>query len=377
LFCQGIDTYSSPNTAANYRVELWNSFGAPSSVIVPLDGSPQEGIPCYPANLVNSLVGSMPDPSGVNGWRYYRVSLQNASSQRVSKFYYFYNAELYGQYDCRYNNVRVAWVSSRGGWDYFNFIKKSEVTNQIERKQFKRVLMNGTASIFSRYDRQNFDRANIVTRTITINSDWVQENEYIFLRSLLVSNQVHIVNSDGTHIPVSVEEKIELLTRLLELMNGEIHLIIKTGGTEFVNSGPYTTAFGPSGGTIVNIADMGGIPANLITPGSIITGQPGGLVTTCTVIAFDSFTGDITFDAFLDYSNISPSLVSVNYEIDTFVNTIEQTFVDLYPLESISQNFIFQDAGTFAPLGDFTREFRVPASDRNLEIFGLLDSIGI
>jgi len=206
LFCQGIDTYSSPNTAANYRVELWNSLGAPSSVIVPLDGSPQEGIPCYPANLVNSLVGSMPDPSGVNGWRYYRVSLQNASNQRVSKFYYFYNAELYGQSDCRYNNVRVAWVSSRGGWDYFNFIKKSEVTNQIERKQFKRVLLNGTASIFSRYDRQNFDRANIVTRTLTINSDWVQENEYIFLRSLLVSNQVHIVNSDGTHIPVSVEE---------------------------------------------------------------------------------------------------------------------------------------------------------------------------
>lgn len=49
-------------------------------------------------------------------------------------------------------------------------------------------------------------------------------------------------------------------------------------------------------------------------------------------------------------------------------------FVDLYPLESISQNFTFQDVGTFAPLGDFTREFRVPASDRNLEVFGLLDS---
>ena len=49
-------------------------------------------------------------------------------------------------------------------------------------------------------------------------------------------------------------------------------------------------------------------------------------------------------------------------------------YLDLYPLESISQNFNFQDVGTFAPLGDFTREFRVPASDRNLEVFGLLDS---
>jgi hypothetical protein len=52
----------------------------------------------------------------------------------------------------------------------------------------------------------------------------------------------------------------------------------------------------------------------------------------------------------------------------------KEYYVDLYPLESISQNFNFQDVGTFAPLGDFTREFRVPASDRNTEVFGLLDS---
>ena len=206
LFCQGASTYSTPNTAASYKVELWNLAGAPSSVIVNLNGSAQEAIPCFPANLVNSVVGSMPDPSGPNGWRYYRVSLLNGSGGRISKFYYFYNTELYGQYDCRFDKIRVAWVSSRGGWDYFNFIKKSENTNNVERKQFKRVLMNGTSTIFSRYDRQLYDRANIVTRTLTINSDWLQENEYIFLRSLIASNQVHIINSDGTHIPVSVDE---------------------------------------------------------------------------------------------------------------------------------------------------------------------------
>jgi hypothetical protein len=52
----------------------------------------------------------------------------------------------------------------------------------------------------------------------------------------------------------------------------------------------------------------------------------------------------------------------------------KEYFIDLYEEESISQNFNFQDVGTFAPQGDFTREFRVPASDRNLEAFGLLDS---
>jgi hypothetical protein len=204
LFFQGNDTYSTFNQVTRYLITLKDGAGAVSSLYVPVDGSAQEGIPCYPQNLKNSTVPSIPDPTA-NNFQYYEVSAWSASA-RVSKYYVFYNAEKYGQFDCRYNKVRVAWVSSRGGWDYFNFIKKNEVTNQIERKQFKRVLMNGTATIFSRYDRQNFDRANIVTRTLTINSDWLQENEYIFLRSLLASNQVHIVNSDGTHTPVSVDE---------------------------------------------------------------------------------------------------------------------------------------------------------------------------
>jgi len=204
LFFQGVDTYSTPNNVTRYLITLKDSAGTVTSLYVNVDGSPQEGIPCYPQNLKNSTVPSIPDPTS-NGFQYYEVSAWSASA-RVSKLYVFYNAEEYGQYDCRFDKIRVAWVSSRGGWDYFNFIKKSENTNNVERKQFKRVLMNGTSTIFSRYDRQLYDRANIVTRTLTINSDWLQENEYIFLRSLIASNQVHIVTSNGTHIPVSVDE---------------------------------------------------------------------------------------------------------------------------------------------------------------------------
>jgi hypothetical protein len=99
----------------------------------------------------------------------------------------------------------LAWVNSRGGWDYFNFIKKSEITDNVERKQFKRVLFNGTSSIFTPYDRQLYDRQNIVTQNLTITSDWIQENEYIYLRSLLASNQVQLLT--GTDMrPVSLTE---------------------------------------------------------------------------------------------------------------------------------------------------------------------------
>ena len=204
LFFQGIDTYAAPNQITRYLIQLTDAFGATSSLYVDVAGEPQEGISVGPQNLKNSLVPSIPDPTA-NGFIYYQVSAWNAST-RVSKYYVFYNAEKYGQYDCRYDNVRVAWVSSRGGWDYQNFIKKNEVTNQVERKQYKRVLFNGTSTIFGTNDRQQYDRQNVITRTLTINSDWLQENEYIFLRSLIASNEVHIVNSNGTHTPVSVED---------------------------------------------------------------------------------------------------------------------------------------------------------------------------
>jgi hypothetical protein len=204
LFLQGIDTYSSPNNVTRYLVQLTDEDGATSSLYVPVNGDPQEGIPVGPQNLKNSLVPSMPDPTA-NGFIFYKVSAWDASA-RVSKYYIFYNAEKYGQFDCRYTPIRVAWVCSRGGWDYQNFIKKNEVTNQIERKQYKRVLFNGTGTIFTANDRQQFDRQNVVTRTLTINSDWLQENEYIYLRSLMASNQVEIINTNGTSTPVSVED---------------------------------------------------------------------------------------------------------------------------------------------------------------------------
>jgi hypothetical protein len=202
LFVTGSDEFCSPTTIDTYRVEIFGT--SPASAFIPFTASPQIGIPCYPQNLKNSVDPLVPDPIS-SGWEYYIISAYNGGS-RVSKQYIFFDTEKFGQYDCRYEYKRLAWTNSRGGWDYFNFIKKNEVTNNIERKQYKRVLFNGTSTIFSRYDRQQYDRQNIVTQTLSLASDWVQENEFEFLRSLMVSNQVHLVESNGTHIPVSVEE---------------------------------------------------------------------------------------------------------------------------------------------------------------------------
>jgi hypothetical protein len=97
---------------------------------------------------------------------------------------------------------------------------------------------------------------------------------------------------------------------------------------------------------------------------------PYPVVQTRYVQSVELLTGNIYVNEPFDINMTVGSAI----DIDIYGAVATEFYCDLYENESISQNFIFQDVGTFAPLGDFSREFRVPASDRNLEIFGLLDS---
>jgi hypothetical protein len=222
LFFPGNDTYLTSNNANKWRILLYDAAGTAhtytSSSVTP---DTMLCLGAYPANINDSA--STEKPSMYPGWRYYVINILNASNAVRSAYYVFYNAELYGQWDCRYAPVRLAWVNSRSGWDYFNFIKKNEITNSIERKQYKQTRWRGESPFYQSNDRVLTDRQTIVTQTLQVTSDWVQENEYVFLRGLLVSNQVHIVLDDGTCLPVSIDE-----TSFLERKerNGKLYNIV-------------------------------------------------------------------------------------------------------------------------------------------------------
>lgn len=143
----------------------------------------------YPQNLKVSGSG-VPDVTALD-WDFYEVVFLTNDDGYASVPYVIYNATKYGQHDCKNDIIRIAWVSMRGGWDYFNFIKRSEITNQVDRKQFTRRLNNNSSGIFYSNQRQTIDTLNITERTLTVTSDWIQENEFIYLKNLFNSNQVH------------------------------------------------------------------------------------------------------------------------------------------------------------------------------------------
>lgn len=64
--------------------------------------------------------------------------------------------------------------------------------------------------------------------------------------------------------------------------------------------------------------------------------------------------------------------LTAEYRIET--DSIPR-YLDLYPNESISQNFRFTDVSNLTSVGSFSREFRIPASPLNRDTFGFLDEV--
>lgn len=209
LSIPGNDTYLTNNTTAvSFRITIFSSAGVPTSQTISLNGYDIENLPVYPANL-NDWTGLTVKPSLFPKWRLYTVQVLNAANNPVSESYIFYNAHDYGQSDCNFKNIRLGWVNSRGGWDYFNFTKRSEVTNEIERKQYRKVLFNGSPSIFTANDRSLLQRQNLVQQVMSVTSDYIKEGEFKLLRSCLASNQVTWLTEDAgkfIEVPVNIDD---------------------------------------------------------------------------------------------------------------------------------------------------------------------------
>jgi len=156
--------------------------------------SPFTHVGVYPQNLNNSTLNFK--PALYPNWEWYTLWFKNSGGTKRSQFYVFYNADKLGaRNDCRYEPMRIGWVSTRGGWDYFTFIKRSDWSVETERKSYERLIEDGTSQIYDPGQRQYVDREVAVTRTLTLNSDWIEENEFIYLRNLFTSRQLVLLNT--------------------------------------------------------------------------------------------------------------------------------------------------------------------------------------
>jgi len=143
----------------------------------------------------------------LTGAKYYTIQIGKEIAFPVytpaSRVYCFYIVPD----DCRFDNVRLGWTNTVGGVDYFNFTKKSELSFNYDRKQYQKVVgsYNALSFGFDTFDRGMTDRYVTTTKGLQINSDWISVGEFNLLQTLCRSNDVYIINDDGTMTPVLVD----------------------------------------------------------------------------------------------------------------------------------------------------------------------------
>ena len=200
------DDYLSNNLGTQVRIILYKGVaGPPSTDDITFTANSVQGLPVFPANL-NDRVGFVAKPSAWPLWTHYIVQVYDGAFTPVSVQYVFWNECLYGNCECNWPNVRLAWVGARGGYEYFNFKKKSEYTTEVDRKLYKRPLFNSSPTIFYANDRGLNQRTNLAQRILTVTSDYITQDEFIYLRGLIVSNQVHLINDNGSYVAVNIDD---------------------------------------------------------------------------------------------------------------------------------------------------------------------------
>ena len=219
--CAGTTMSGNIGTGARIAITIHKADGSATTYTANMISADNTAhVPCYPANINDSGVAGLAviKPSANPGWVALSFVYETTGGVNRSQTYVLYNAELYGQHDCRYPRVRLAWANSRGDWDYFNFIKKSEQSVNVERRRYRQIPGNyGTANGSTAFTTPSYSRGlkeskPKAQRFIDITTDWISEGEFELLKWLVVSDEVQWIQDDGTSIPVVVETN-EYVTR--------------------------------------------------------------------------------------------------------------------------------------------------------------------
>tara|TARA_R100000773_G_C4219938_1_gene118570 strand:- start:1309 stop:2727 length:1419 start_codon:yes stop_codon:yes gene_type:complete len=176
---------------------------------------------CGTKNLETQSLKTSARPSNIADWSYYAIygSTSNSTSDRCTKKYYFYRYGSGATVDdrhqscTRYDNVRLCWVNRLGAWDYMNFRGKSTESISIKNSDMESVVGNWDSATGNTFNYNNWDKGKstlfkTATRKLTINTDWLNEDEAVWLEELFTSDNVQILDDNPSIIyPVIVTNK--------------------------------------------------------------------------------------------------------------------------------------------------------------------------
>ena len=109
----------------------------------------------------------------------------------------------------KYTPIQLAWLNEFGCWDYYTFDLASIQQLRIKRDSIRKQYGNWNAGADFTYEY--YEGGERVTRIdadkeYTVNSDWLNDDEFVWLQSLLMSTDVLTPDENGNYVPVIITD---------------------------------------------------------------------------------------------------------------------------------------------------------------------------
>lgn len=209
--------FHSP-TINNAEVEMFNSSGASlgtfdvavtSSATTTLAMNKIVFIGCFPANFTGA---------GYAAWNtnkanvsYYTVKTENASIGVIGQTYRF---DIICESGRGYEGIRLTWLNKHGTWDYYTFNKKSVKSLSTNRKTYTQLSGTWNEATYKLHGSSG-GRKNYKVDTkekIKMNTDYVSEDESVWLEQLINSTEVYILNGYQSDVGGTLRRYVQPVT---------------------------------------------------------------------------------------------------------------------------------------------------------------------
>ena len=205
-------------TINNAEVEMFNSSNASlgtfdvavtSSATTTLAINKIVFIGCFPANFTGA---------GYSAWNtnkanvsYYTVKTENASIGVIGQTYRF---DIICESNRGYEGIRLTWLNKHGTWDYYTFNKKSVRSLSTNRKTYTQLSGTWNEATYKLHGSSG-GRKNYKVDTkekIKMNTDYVSEDESVWLEQLINSTEVYILNGYQSDVGGTLRRYVQPVT---------------------------------------------------------------------------------------------------------------------------------------------------------------------
>jgi hypothetical protein len=189
-----LNYYDSDNTLLNADIVLRNSgTGAWSNPLTADSNKQILHFGCFPGNLQNwaSNFKTLVTAGTIQGG-YITVEAQKQNTNEISKLY---TIKLNCPNGKGYEPIRLCWLNQWGAWDYYTFTQKSIKSTSTSGATYNQLAGTWNESLYRPDSYKGGKKAFRVNATekITMNSDFVTEDEAVIFEELVNSPEVYLL----------------------------------------------------------------------------------------------------------------------------------------------------------------------------------------